>query len=69
MPNAFGTPEHWRQRAAEARSMADGIHDSETKRAMLAIAENYERIAKRAEAREAGVPLQPRGSLPPDDTS
>ena len=33
MPDAFGTPEHWLQRATEARSMAEGIEDSEAKRA------------------------------------
>jgi hypothetical protein len=66
MPDAFGTPEHWLQRATEARSMAEGIEDSEAKRAMLAIAENYERIAKRAEARAAGVPIPSRGGLTHD---
>ena len=57
MPLAFGTSTHWHQRAAEARAMAADIHDPEAKRAMLAVAENYEKIAKRAEAREAGGPL------------
>lgn len=69
MPNAFGTPEHWLERAKEARKMADGIHDSDAKRAMLAIADNYERIAKRAEAREAGVQIQPGGNLTHDSNT
>ena len=47
--------------------MAGGIVDGEAKRAMLAIAENYERIAKRAEARAAGVPVQPGGGLTHDN--
>jgi hypothetical protein len=67
MPNSFGTPEHWLQRANEARAMAAGIEDGEAKRAMLAIAENYERIAKRAEARAAGIQIQPGGGLTHDN--
>jgi hypothetical protein len=35
--------------------MADGVRVPEAKRAMLAIAENYDRLAKIAEAQEAGV--------------
>ena len=67
MPSAFGTPEHWLERATQARTMAEGIRDAEAKRAMLAIAENYERIAKRAEARAAGVPIRPGGGLTHDN--
>jgi hypothetical protein len=55
----FGSPEHWLARAQEAREMADQIADHEAKRAMLEIAETYEKIAKRAEAREAGVAMPP----------
>jgi hypothetical protein len=53
MPNVFGTPEHWRDRAQEARAMADNITDPDAKRAMLDIAESYEKIAERAERAEA----------------
>ena len=69
MPEAFGTPEHWLARAKEARQMADGIKDADAKRAMLAIAENYEKIAKRAEARAAGVQIHPGSRLTHDDES
>jgi hypothetical protein len=44
-------PEHWRQRAEEARAIADGIADPEAKRTMLGIAQGYERLAQRAEDR------------------
>ena len=37
--------------------MAEGMTDRDARQAMLDIAENYEKIAKRAEAREAGVNL------------
>jgi hypothetical protein len=46
-------PRHWRDRAEEARAMADHMHDPETKRQMREIAEGYERLAERAERRLA----------------
>jgi hypothetical protein len=53
----YGTPEHWLERAREARELAAQIKDAEAKQAMLAIAEGYQKVAKRAEAREVGVDL------------
>jgi hypothetical protein len=47
-------PDHWRARAPEARILASQMNDSESKDAMLRIAEDYERLAKRAEDRAAG---------------
>lgn len=55
----FGSSEHWLARAQEARDMAENIADPEAKRAMLEIAANYEKVAKRAEARDAGIPFPP----------
>ena len=49
--SAFDDPEHLRQRALEARRMADLISDIPSKEAMLGIAEDYERLAKQAEER------------------
>jgi hypothetical protein len=46
--------DHWRARAEEARILASQMDDSESKDAMLCIAEGYERLAKRAEDRGAG---------------
>jgi hypothetical protein len=59
----FGTQQHWELRAREARAMADSIGAPDAKRAMLGIAENYEKIAKRAEAKEARVPMAGRPPL------
>jgi len=47
-------PDHWRARAEEARVLAKQMNDSESKDAMLRIAEDYERLAKRAEDRAVG---------------
>jgi hypothetical protein len=44
-------PEHWRQRAEEARSIADQLSDPESKRTILRIANDYERMAEHAEVR------------------
>ena len=48
--------EHWRARAEEARTLANQMDDPEAKAAMLRIAEDYERLAKRAGQRAIGRP-------------
>src|SRR5258707_434940 len=48
--------EHWRQRAKEARAVADSMNDPQSKEAMLRIAHDYERLAERAEQRTKGLP-------------
>jgi len=44
-------PEHWRQRSEEARTIAEQMKDMPSREAMLRIARDYERLAKRAEER------------------
>ena len=39
---------HWRDRAEEARLLAEDMHDPESKAAMQRIAMDYERLAERA---------------------
>ena len=51
IPSEVGSPEHWRKRAKESRAIADQIGDSDAKAKMLAVAESYEKMATRAEAR------------------
>jgi hypothetical protein len=48
--------ERWRERAAEARAGAAEMHDPNARLVMLEIAENYERLAKYAEARASRPP-------------
>ena len=57
MPAHFiNDPAHWRQRAEEARAIADQMNDPESKRMMLKVAEDYDRLAERAEQRLRGSP-------------
>ena len=44
-------PEHWRNRAEEARSIAEQLTDPEAKRMMHRIAEDYLRLAEHAARR------------------
>ena len=44
-------PKHWLERAEEARSIADQLSDPDSRRMMLRIAEDYERLANHARRR------------------
>jgi hypothetical protein len=46
------SPEHWRKRAAELRSIADGLTVlARAQASLLRVAEEYDRLAMRAEHR------------------
>jgi len=45
-------PHHWRNRAKEARAMAEYLTSPEARQRMLNCAASYEQIAVRAEKRE-----------------
>ena len=51
--NILDDSEHWLNRAGEARALADDLNDPETRRSMLRIADEYERLAERARERAA----------------
>lgn len=42
---------HWRDRATEMRVLSDTMRDQETQRIMLTLANDYDRLADRAEDR------------------
>jgi hypothetical protein len=44
-------PEHWRQRAAELRLIAESTRDADARATLLRIVADYERLARRAEQR------------------
>jgi len=47
------TPGYWRDRARVARTTANGLASEADRRQLLAVAENYERLADEAELEEA----------------
>jgi hypothetical protein len=59
MPNSrINDPNHWHARAQEMRGLAAMADDMETRSSMLAIADEYERLAHRAEQRSNGTRTQ-----------
>jgi DNA polymerase III delta subunit len=48
-PSILDDPEHWRERAEEARRIANRLSDPASREAMLRIAADYERIAAQAQ--------------------
>ena len=54
MPTVFNDAPHWKERAEEARVLAEQMTDPEAKRTMLEVAASYDKLAKRALERLAG---------------
>ena len=50
-PPLIHDPEHWRERADEARNLADDMKDEISKQMMLQITADYGYLARRARAR------------------
>jgi len=51
---------HWKERAEDARRVAAQLTEPEDRARMLEIAENYERLAVRAQVRADADPPGPR---------
>ena len=51
MPDRF-TPEYWRNRAEEVRTLAEQMIDKYSRETLLRIAQDYEVLAQRAEERQ-----------------
>jgi hypothetical protein len=47
----LNSADHWRKRAEEMRTLAEAVGDPVAKRLILSTADDYERLAKRAEER------------------
>jgi hypothetical protein len=47
-------PRHWQDRAENMRALAEQMQDADSKQSMLNIADEYEKLAKRAEGRSDG---------------
>jgi hypothetical protein len=54
MPSLLNNSGHWKQRAQEARRLADSVSDPEARTTLLKIADEYERLAARAASRGDG---------------
>jgi hypothetical protein len=52
-PLSFNDSKHWRDRAAEMRVLADGYRDEEAASIMCRLADDYDKLADRADARSA----------------
>jgi hypothetical protein len=46
MSDLLNSSESWRQRAAEARTIANGMTDPVARRTMLGVAQSYARLAE-----------------------
>jgi hypothetical protein len=54
MPASYNDSKHWRDRAAEMRALADAMKEADTAAIMLRLANDYDKLADRAEARSKG---------------
>jgi predicted Rossmann-fold nucleotide-binding protein len=48
VPVPINDPKHWRERAEQARALADELTDAEAKRRMLKLVGDYEELASEA---------------------
>ena len=54
---SIDNPNHWQERATEMRVIAQAIDDQRAREEMLKVANDYERMAKRAHAQTLSLPI------------
>ena len=54
---SINNPNHWQERATEMRVIAQAIDDQRAREEMLKVANDYERMAKRAHAQTLSLPI------------
>jgi hypothetical protein len=54
MPSSINNPKHWRARAHEMRTLAALADDLDARASLLTVADEYEKLARRAEQRSSG---------------
>jgi hypothetical protein len=54
--NLRDNPQHWRDLAEQARAHANKMDDRESRRMMIGIADGYDNLAQRAEAKLREIP-------------
>ena len=65
----FNDAKHWRDRAVEMRVLSDEIKDPQAQRMMLKLANDYDKLADRAEDRKARDGISTPSPCPKDDKS
>ena len=55
MPTSANDPKHWRARAEEMRALAVMADDLDARASLLTLADEYEKLARRAEERSNGI--------------
>ena len=58
LSSLFFNPYHWLHRAEEMRALANEMKDDTAKQSLLRLAEEYEKLARRAEMRSTGTQPQ-----------
>jgi hypothetical protein len=66
-PPRFNDAKHWRDRADEMRALAAGYADKEAARIMKRLADDYDRLADRAQRRSESDLDRLPSALPKDE--